>query len=235
MGDVILVSSQKSNIGKTVITVKIGIELSNNERKVLLIDLSSGKKKIAEYLNVDEEIIYDIKDVLDETCSVDQALIDVNENLSLLPYPRVIDKLKKITPESFNKLITLAKSKYDAIIVDTDNIINLSHINYDYVDLLILINSNDFSSVKELNNELLLAKHYELENTIVIINKYNKKEASKGKMLMLSEMEKLINKKIDISLKEEERFNNINYEFLFSKDENTFNNSINTIVKKLLL
>jgi septum formation inhibitor-activating ATPase MinD len=61
---VIITGSQKNKIGKTIITIKTAVELSRSGRKVLMVDLSSGKVKISEYLNVNEDIIYDVMDVL---------------------------------------------------------------------------------------------------------------------------------------------------------------------------
>ncbi len=55
MGRVVLVGSQKSEIGSTVLSIKMGIELSQDKKKVLLADLSGGKKKMSEYLKVNEE------------------------------------------------------------------------------------------------------------------------------------------------------------------------------------
>ena len=85
MGKAVLIGSHKNEIGKTIICIKMGVNLSENGKKVLLIDLSEGKNKMSAYLNVNEDIIYDIKDVLDSTCSPEQAIIDINENLFLLP------------------------------------------------------------------------------------------------------------------------------------------------------
>jgi len=111
MGSVVLVSSQKRDIGKTVLAIKMSIELSKIGKNVLLIDLSSGKKKISEYLNVNEDIIYDIKDVLDMTCSLEQAVIEIDDKLSILPNPRIAGKLGTIKSESFLKLVNEAKRK----------------------------------------------------------------------------------------------------------------------------
>ena len=144
LGSVVLVSSQKRDVGKTVLTLKLGIELSQAGNKVLLIDLSFGKKKISEYLNVSENIIYDIKDVLENTCSLDQAVIDIDDKLSILPNPRITDKLGDIKIDEFSKLISEAKGKYDVIIADIDKI-SLSYIDFNCIQFIINVNNNDFS------------------------------------------------------------------------------------------
>jgi Mrp family chromosome partitioning ATPase len=46
--NVILTGSQKNNIGKTIISIKLAIELANSGKNVLMMDLSSGKIKMSE-------------------------------------------------------------------------------------------------------------------------------------------------------------------------------------------
>ena len=94
--NVILTGSQKNNIGKTIISIKLAIELANSGKNVLMMDLSSGKIKMSEYLNVNEDIIYDIVDVVNKTCTLEQGIIEINENLSLLPCPRIAGKINEI-------------------------------------------------------------------------------------------------------------------------------------------
>ena len=58
---------------------------------------------------------------------MDQAIVDVSENLWLLPSPRLMDKLKDVKFELFGSLIKDAKD-YDVIIVDVDKV-SLSYID----------------------------------------------------------------------------------------------------------
>lgn len=233
MGNVYLVSSDKRDIGKTIIAIKTGIELSNRGKNVLLIDLAKGNKKIAEYFKVDEDIIYDIKDVLDGTCSMEQSVIDISENLSILPFPRVQNKLDSIKVESFSKLLTDAKTEYDTIIVDVDGISSLFYIDFKNVDCMIIINNNDFSSVKEINNASDMARKFELKDYSVIINRYNKKNAKKGTMLRIQDINKMLDRDILGVIDDEIKYMNADYDFLFNKEINSFNNVIDNIANKI--
>ncbi|WP_326909374.1 nucleotide-binding protein [Sedimentibacter sp. MB31-C6] len=233
MGSVILVSSQKNEIGKTIISIKTGVELSKSGKKVLLMDLSSGKKKISEYLNVNEDIIYDIKDVLDCTCSVEQAIIDITENLSILPYPRIFDKLNKVKRENFSKLIIAAKNKYDIIIVDIDKTIELSFVDFNNIDIIVSVNNNDYSSVKEINNDIDIANKFSLDSSMVVINRYDKKKSKKGIMLKISDLKKMIEKELTAIIEEDSRYVTLSNDFFFNKEENIFNDGIKEIINKI--
>lgn len=233
MGKVVLIGSQKREIGKTIICMKLGINISESGKKVLLMDLSSGKIKIAEYLKVNQDIIYDIKDVLDTTCSLDQAVIEINNNLSLLPSPRLVDKLNNIKIEAFNKLISEAKDIYDIIIVDVDKI-NLSYIDYNLINHVIIINNNDFSSVKEFNGDKNIANNNNIESILSVINKYNKKNAKNGTMMNSKDIQKMTNMNMDIIIEETSHYASKDYDFVRNKENNSFNKAIENLTGKIL-
>lgn len=233
MGDVILVSSEKRDIGKSILCIKTGIELSKAGKNVLLIDLSSGNKKISEYLNVNENIIYDIKDVLDNTCSTEQAVINIKENLSILPYPRIANKLGNIKREAFTKIISDIKKDYDITIIDMDSLSLCYYVDFENIDGAIIVNNNDFSAVKEINNEFYIADKFGLKKIIVVINRYNKKYAKKGSMINLKELKRMIAVEIIDIIEENIKYDNADYDFLFSIEKNSFNNTIENIIKIL--
>lgn len=223
--NVILVGSQKNDIGKTVISIKTGIELSNSGKKVLMMDLSHGKVKMSEYLKVNEDIIYDIADVLSDVCTLEQGVIEINENLSLLPCPRIQGKLNEINKESFVKLLKYA-GDYDAVIVDADKLTQ-SFIDFSEIHNVLTINNNDFSCIKEINTDRTISS--KVAKFTVIINKYNKKMANKGLMMKLKDIEKLTDVNVAASIEENIKYSEADYEMLFS--DSFLNNEINSILK----
>lgn len=231
MGKVVLISSEKSDIGKTIICTKLGIVLSESNKNVLLIDLSFGKNKISEYLNVQEDIIYDIKDVLDNTCSLDQAIIEVSDKLSLLPYPRILDKFKDIKIESFTRLINESKSLYDVIIVDIDKI-SLSYIDFNVVDNIISVNNNDFSCIKEFSRDKHIAQKFNVDIITAVLNKFNNKSAKKGMMMNAKDIQKMTEMNMNIIIEENSKYSNADCDFMFSKEENSFNKAIKIVAEK---
>lgn len=232
MGKLVLIGSQKIDIGKSIICIKAGVNLSQNSNKILLVDLSSGKKKMSEYLNVNEDIIYDIKDVFDGICSLNQAIIEINERLSLLPYPRIAEKLCDIQINKFSNLFNEAKKEYDLIFVDVDKLSH-SYIDFSIVDSVVSVYSNDFSCIKEINSDKAIACKYNVKSIHTILNKYNKKKAKNGTMMNSSDIQKLTEMNINTIIEENIKYANADYEFLFSKEENSFNKAIKTLVNQL--
>lgn len=232
MGKLVLIGSQKSDIGKTIICIKAGVNLSQSSNKVLLVDLSSGKKKMSEYLNVNEDIIYDIKDVFDGICSFNQAVIEINDSLSLLPYPRIVEKLGDIKVNEFSKLFDEAKKDYDIIIADVDKLSH-SYIDFNIVNTVVSVYSNDFSCIKEINSDKAIAYKYNVGSVYTILNKYNKKKAKNGSMMNSKDIQKLTEMNMNTIIEENIKFSNVDYEFLFSKEEHSFNKAIKMLVNQL--
>ena len=212
--NVILTGSQKNDIGKTVISIRMAFELAGTGKKVLMMDLSSGKIKMSEYLNVNEDIIYDIVDVLKNTCTLEQAIIKINENLWLLPFPRVPSKINEINKESFVKLLESLED-YDYVIIDAEKLTSV-YIDFSKIDNAITINNNDFSCIKEINSDKTISS--EATNFIVVINKYHKKKAKKGIMMKLKDIEKLTEKKVSSLIEENSKYTDLNYELLYDLD-----------------
>lgn len=225
--NVILTGSQKNNIGKTIISIKIAVELSKAGRNVLMIDLSSGKLKISEYLNVNEDIIYDVIDVLEKTCTLEQGIIEIKENLSLLPYPRIAGKINKLNKESFINLLQGIEN-FDNVIIDADKLTSV-YIDFSKIDNTITINNNDFSCIKEINFDKAISST--AANFIVVINMYNKKKAKKGKKMKSSDIEKLTGTTILSLIEESKNYSVFSYDMLF--DKNLLKTEINNIIKNL--
>ncbi len=225
MGKIVLVGSQKRDIGKTVVCIKTGVSLSDAGSKVLLVDLSAGKKKISEYLNVNEDIIYDIKDVMDSTCTLEQAAIEIKENLWLLPYPRIVDKLNDVSIEEFKKLVESASGAYDVIIVDIDKI-SMSFVDFETVNAVVTVNNNDFSCIREINADKQIARKFGLKDIHIILNKYNKKKASRGIMLNSKDIKKMTEMDVTFIIEDIAAYGNADCEFMLSSMENSFNNTI---------
>lgn len=225
--NVILTGSQKNNIGKTMISIKLAIELARQGKKVLLMDLSSGKIKMSEYLNVNEDIIYDIVDVIKRTCTLEQGIIEINENLSLLPCPRIPGKINEINKESFINLLQSVEA-YDFVIIDADKLTSV-YLDFSKINNAITINNNDFSCIKEINTDKTISSR--AANFIVAINKYNNKKANKGVMMRRIDIEKLTETTISSLIEENIKYSQLQYEKLF--DAELLETEINNIIKNI--
>jgi len=119
MGEVIVITSGKGGVGKTTTTANLGAALSLHGKRVVVIDADLGLRNLDVVLGVEENIIFDITDVFDERCKLEDALIQNRHcpNLFLLPASQTASK-DSIEPEQMKKLCTDLKNKFDYVLID---------------------------------------------------------------------------------------------------------------------
>ena len=93
MGKIIIVASGKGGTGKTTVTANIGAALAMRGNLVALVDMDMGCRNLDITLGLESSIVYDIFDVIEENCDLDEALIKDTryENLYFIPAPQTRD------------------------------------------------------------------------------------------------------------------------------------------------
>jgi len=119
MGEVIVITSGKGGVGKTTTTANLGAALSLQGKRVVVIDADLGLRNLDVVLGAEEMIIFDIVDVFDERCKLEDALIQNRHcpNLFLLPASQTASK-DSIEPEQMHKLCADLKNKFDYVLID---------------------------------------------------------------------------------------------------------------------
>jgi septum site-determining protein MinD len=119
MGEVILLASGKGGVGKTTIASNLGATLALRGARVVLVDLNMGLRNLDIYLGLENEVLFDVADVISGVCSVKKALIRDRRFpelylLSAAQYKEVVG----ITPAHMKILFGKLKESFDIILVD---------------------------------------------------------------------------------------------------------------------
>jgi len=171
MAEIIAVSNNKGGILKTTTVVNLAGVLSRKGKKVLIIDADSQDNVVLSFnLNPDE---YDtgLVDVLTGKVEVDKAIVNVYENIDVIPSTfdmtgfefEVLNKLDKY-PKPF-KLLKDAMSKltkeYDYILIDTPPSLGLVVGNVlNYADKVLVPFVPETYSKRSLMKVLTTIKHF---------------------------------------------------------------------------
>ena len=93
MGKVIVVASGKGGTGKTTLTANLGAALAMREKSVVVVDRDMGLRNLDVALSLESSIVYDIADVIEESCTLDDALIKHSsfDSLFFIPAPQTRD------------------------------------------------------------------------------------------------------------------------------------------------
>jgi septum site-determining protein MinD len=120
MARVIVITSGKGGVGKTTATSNLGMALARLGHNTLLIDADVGLRNLDLLLGLENRVIYTGFDVLNETCRLEQALIQDKRQPQLTFFPLSSSQSKTpITQSQMQELVDLVDNKYDFILIDS--------------------------------------------------------------------------------------------------------------------
>ena len=119
MGKSIVIASGKGGTGKTMVSANLGATLSRLGHQVIVIDMDTGLRNLDLYLGLENNVVYDVNDVMNGVCRIKQAILRDKSfpGLSFMAAsPRRSDT--EITPLHMKVLCDKLKDLYDFVIVD---------------------------------------------------------------------------------------------------------------------
>lgn len=125
MSEIVMITSGKGGVGKTTATALLGIQLSRMDKKVVLIDTDFGLRNLDILFCIENQIRYNVADVLQGTCSTRQACIPLDDNLSVIPGTK--DSAFIAESKQFTNMFHELMENFDYIMVDTSAGINETH------------------------------------------------------------------------------------------------------------
>lgn len=172
MGEVILLASGKGGVGKTTFAANLGATLALRGARVVLMDLNMGLRNLDIYLGLENEVLFDVADVISGVCNVRKALIRDQRFpelylLSSAQYKEVVG----ITPAHMKVLYSKLKENFDVILVDgpvgVGDDLKLSAAG---ADRAIIVVTPDYSSLR--NGDMVDRKVQELglEDRCFVVN-----------------------------------------------------------------
>lgn len=184
MSEKILIASGKGGVGKSTVTVFLGRALAERGRKVLLTDSDTGLGALDIMLGVADKVVNTWADVMNDSCEMKNAVIKINENLHLLPSPRIFPD--NISDTVFKDMLASHENDYDVILIDAaagidDNFRRASLA----CDRAIFVATADEISVRCACTAANEAANYGIdrEDMRIIINRFIKKASLKAKLL----------------------------------------------------
>ena len=119
MSEVIVITSGKGGVGKTTTTANVGTGLAMLDKKVIMIDTDIGLRNLDVVMGLENRIVYNLVDVVEGNCRLNQALIKHKKysNLCLLPSAQTRDK-DSVSPEQMKELINQMREQFEYILLD---------------------------------------------------------------------------------------------------------------------
>lgn len=191
MGEAIVITSGKGGVGKTTSSANLGTALALQGKKVCLVDTDIGLRNLDVILGLENRIIYDLVDVIEGRCRIQQALVKdkrFEDRLFLLPAAQTTDK-NAVTPEQMKELITELKRDYDYILIDCPAGIEQGYKNaVAGADRAIVVTTPEISAVRDADRIIGLLEAEDIEPPKLIINRIRRNLINSGDTLDVNDI-----------------------------------------------
>ena len=192
LGRAIVVTSGKGGVGKTTTTANIGSALAAIGKTVALVDADVGLRNLDIVLGLESRVKFHVLDVLEEKCSLDDALVrdKRNENLSLLAAAQTREK-EDVDTAKMVALIAQLRERFDYVLIDCPAGIEMGFKNaIAGADHAIVVCTPEVSAVRDADRVVgLLPNKWRPE---LIINRLRPALVKKGKMLSVEDVNAIL-------------------------------------------
>lgn len=179
MAKKIVIASGKGGVGKSTVTTGLGKALSAMGKKVLLVDCDT-LRSLDVLLGADETLVYDWGDVMLGRCNVNEAIFNC-DGLALMTCPKTY---KGVSLNNMKLLVKMLETSFDYILFDSPAGIDIGFILASYVaDRGIVVSTPDSICVRSACTAADEMAKYSVNDIRLIINRANKKDIKKKKML----------------------------------------------------
>lgn len=199
MTENIVVTSGKGGVGKTTSAASIAVGLAMRGNKVAVIDFDVGLRNLDLIMGCERRVVYDFVNVINNECTLKQALIKDkrHESLFVLAASQTRDK-DALTQDGVERVLKeLADDGFDYIVCDSPaGIEKGAHLAMYFADRAVVVVNPEVSSVRDSDRILgLLAsktRHAEQGERSVgqhlLLTRYSAERVAAGEMLNVSDV-----------------------------------------------
>ncbi|MBN3525662.1 MULTISPECIES: septum site-determining protein MinD [Paenibacillus] len=195
MGEAIVVTSGKGGVGKTTTSANLGTALALLGKKVCMVDTDIGLRNLDVVMGLENRIIYDICDVADGRCRLNQALVKDKrfDELYMLPAAQTKDKLA-VSPEQVKDIILELKKEFEYIIIDCPAGIEQGFKNaIAGADHAIVVTTPENAAVRDADRIIGLLENASIGSPKLVVNRIRANMMKSGEMLDLDDILQVLN------------------------------------------
>lgn len=195
MGEAIVVTSGKGGVGKTTTSANIGTALALLGKKVCLVDTDIGLRNLDVVMGLENRIIYDLCDVAEGRCRLNQALIKDKrfDELYMLPAAQTKDK-NAVSPEQVKDIILELKKEFEYVIIDCPAGIEQGFKNaIAGADKAIVVTTPENAAVRDADRIIGLLESSQVESPKLILNRIRPNMVKSGDMLDIEDVLQVLN------------------------------------------
>jgi septum site-determining protein MinD len=190
VGEAIVITSGKGGVGKTTTSANIGTALALQGKKVCMVDTDIGLRNLDVVMGLENRIIYDLIDVAEGRCRLQQALVKDKrfEELYMLPAAQTKDK-DAISPDAVRQIVLELKKEFEFVIIDCPAGIEQGFKNaVAGADKAIVVTTPENAAVRDADRIIGLLEGANIRSPKLIINRIRANMVKNGDMLDIDEI-----------------------------------------------
>ena len=203
MAKVIVITSGKGGVGKTTTSASIAAGMALQGFKTVAIDFDVGLRNLDLVMGCERRVVYDIVNVINNDCSLKQALIKDKrlDTLHVLAASQTRDKDALSSDGVKRVLDELVADGFDYIICDSPaGIEKGAHLAMYYADRAVVVVNPEVSSVRDSDRilGLLASKTQKAEQgnggvkEHLLLTRYSPRRVATGEMMSVEDVKEIL-------------------------------------------
>ena len=193
-GKTIVITSGKGGVGKTTATANIGTALAMRGNKVVVVDTDIGLRNLDVIMGLENRIVYDVVNVIEGVCKLNQAMISDKHDyeLYLIPAAQTRDK-NAIEPEQLREMCAELEKDFDYVLIDCPAGIEQGFKNATAAaQEAIIVTTPEVSAIRDADRIIGLLESAGMHNPKLIINRIAPEMVKRGDMMDQKDVESLL-------------------------------------------
>ncbi len=189
-GKTIVMTSGKGGVGKTTATANVGAALALRSNRVAVVDTDIGLRNLDVVMGLENRIVYDLVDVVEGRCRIEQALIKDKHagELYLIAAAQTRDK-DCITGEQLTGVCRRLEDNFDYVIVDCPAGIEQGFKNaISAAQEALVVTTPEVSAIRDADRVIGLLHASNVRDAKVIINRIKPEMVRQGNMMDASDV-----------------------------------------------
>lgn len=178
----IVIASGKGGVGKSTLAVGIARAMTERNMHTLLVDTDIALNSLDVLMFVANKVVYNWVDIIENRCEPLDALLEINDYMSLLAAPTNLTQ--DISSYEISELLYYYEEYFDYILIDAPAGIGNGFLRaVSAADAALVVATPDALSVKAAATVADILQEQKIKEVRLVVNRFKKKAAKKCKLL----------------------------------------------------